>query len=166
MCEDDKTTEEDEKLLCEEDKSTEKDDETCNDDKYLNEYKEAASVSRFESALMFGQLTVYLATSGATLKAVTAPDLENHWGVLLAVIGFVLSCAFCIITHRAADFHHTAERRARELEIKLNFRVHTIVPPRKWGLSATNAVVFICSAGIVLWAIIFGFLVGRWNCSC
>ena len=120
------------------------------DEKILAEYKEAVTAYRFASAMFIGELTVYLAASGALVNAIGSEPARPII-VVPAVIGIILTLAFWVITHRAGDFYHAARRRAIKLEDKLGFRIHSRGPIKRRLLTATNAIHLIYLTGLVCW---------------
>ncbi len=121
------------------------------DDKKLAEYKEAAAEERLNAGLLFGQLTVYLASTGGLIQVVTSkPHLY-----LLALAGILLSIAFYIIGERCGDFAHAARNRAKELESSLGFKLYSSAPAAKIRHATrinASRLIFIC--GLAGWFVV------------
>jgi hypothetical protein len=113
----------------------------------LREHKEAALLHRFEAALIFAQLTVYLGATGALLKETLANGLTH---ASLAAIGFaliVLAIAFFFIIRRARTHMRQATDRAKVVEWRLGFRLYAARTHGKMVLSASYVAEMLCVVG-------------------
>jgi hypothetical protein len=120
----------------------------------LEEYKEAGQFHRLHITLLFGEITVYLAASGALLHFLSskpAPSLATLAGLL----GTFISIAFFVISERANDYSQSARRRAIEVENELGLSLFHHNSLRRAALggwaTATNAGRAVYIAGFVLW---------------
>jgi hypothetical protein len=118
----------------------------------LGEYKEALADVRLHSGLMFGELTVYLAASGALLQIRFKDSLPWSAKISIAVAGIILSFPFYVLHERFGDFVHVARNRARELEKRLCFSLYSSSPLPRWKVfTAINAARFVFIVGALGW---------------
>lgn len=124
---------------------------------YLDEYKEAGSQHRMQSNLMFGQLAVFLITTGGIAKLISGLMEHKPLVIVMAIVGVIISISFYIITSRAASFSHIAVRRAQELEIELGYKLFSNhCKLSTTFLTAINAVkVIYISAGLAWASIVY-----------
>jgi len=106
--------------------------------------KEARADVRFFSGLMFGQLTVFLATSGILLKMFLDSPLLP-W-IFIALTGLAVAGVFFVINIRSRDWVETSRRRAKE----------SSPPIPKWRekLTATYATYFLYAYVAIAWIIL------------
>jgi len=130
-------------------------------EKEFSEYKEALSIERFQSTLLFGELTVYMAASGSLLKyVISSPTPPGLYRVVLAIAGMILSLSFLLISKRAGDFLHSARNRAKSIEKNIRFSICSDLPERKC-YTAINAIYAIYIIGLLIW--LFVLLEGRFS---
>lgn len=126
-------------------------------DACLSEYREALAEVRVNSSLMFAELTVYLASSGALLQLYFKPDNAHQGNLPIAIIGLLLSLAFYVLHDRFGDFVHGARRRAEALERRLGFSLYSSSPHSRPVLgvvavaSAINAARLLLLTGFAGW---------------
>ena len=102
----------------------------------IEKYKVANAQHRHQSALMFGQLAVFLAISGGLLNAYEDSELKPY----IAIVGMVSAFLFYIIYQRLADFSHSFVKHAKKIELELDFSMHRRSPPTKFKwFTAINA---------------------------
>lgn len=108
-------------------------------------YKEARADIRFFSGLMFGQLTVFLATSGGLIKIFL--DNSGFPRIFIALTGFVVAGVFFVINVRCRDLVETARRQAKESRPP--------IPKRREELTATCATYVLYACVAIAWIILF-----------
>jgi len=108
-------------------------------------YKEARADVRFFSGLMFGQLTVFLATSGWLIKIFF--DNSGFPRILIAQTGIVVTIAFFVINIRARDWVEASRQQTKENSApKLK---------RRGNISATYATYFLYGYAVAAWVLLF-----------
>jgi hypothetical protein len=104
------------------------------------EYRQASENMRAYANMRFAQLTLLSALAAGTLAAVYGqePPLPETVRTILKVGGIVVTIMFLIMEERAADYWHHYNRRAKELETVLGFKIYS-TRRKVRVLTATNA---------------------------
>lgn len=117
-------------------------------------YKEARTDVRFFSGLMFGQLTVFLVTSGGLIKVFF--DNPGFARIPIALTGLVVTVVFFVVNLRARDWVEASRKRANESLSPEESPQESSPAIPKWRgkLTATNATYFLYGYAAAAWIIL------------
>lgn len=116
----------------------------------LEEYKDAAANMRHYGIMRFTQLSLFAVISGGIAKAFFSPGITVRQRILASIIGFVVSMAFWIMEESAADNWWHFHRRASALEPTLGYQQFTTRRSRPYA-SATNATRLLLITTLGMW---------------
>lgn len=112
------------------------------DEKRLEEFKEASSFHRLQNAILLGQITVFLAANTGLLVFLSGlPASVEFLTVGLKLCGILLSFLLLAIADRAYQYSHMARSFAGKIGEELGFKIYTEkwIPPGSWLPPATIA---------------------------
>jgi hypothetical protein len=115
------------------------------------EYREAGNSHRFETALMYGQLVVYLTASGFLLNALLHDEPPRFpYDHALPAVGIALSLAFLVLVGRPGKHLGLALNRAICLERQLAFNLYRQRRPARF-LKSRNVHLALYLLGCAFW---------------
>lgn len=121
------------------------------DEKYLEEFKEAATFHRLQNTLLLGQTTIFLAANAGLLSIITNdPPLNNAIQFGLQITGILFAILMWVIADRAYQYSDAARVRAGVVGEKLGFTIYKkwVVPKSRIMPAAVAMKLFYILGGI------------------